>query len=109
MADCVFCKIVSGVLPADKEYEDETVIAFRDIRPEAPIHIIVIPKKHISSIVEAYPEDQEVLGKIQLIIKNLVLQLNIQSGFKILVNGGKFQEVPHIHYHLLGGFERGDN
>jgi histidine triad (HIT) family protein len=106
MSDCVFCKIISGEIPAEKVFEDEEVVAFKDNQPAAPIHILVVPRKHISSLLDAQPSDLQILGKIQLVIKDLVLKLKAESGYKIAVNGGKFQEVPHLHYHLLGGLRR---
>lgn len=103
MRDCVFCKIASGEIPATREYEDGEVLAFRDIHPSAPVHVLIIPKKHIASLNEVAEEDQSLLGKIQLIASKLADTLNVTDGYKVEVNAGRFQEVPHLHYHLRGG------
>lgn len=103
MADCVFCRIVSGEIAVDFEYQDEEVVAFKDAHPTAPVHILVIPRKHLSSLMTTTVEDQSILGKVQLIIKQLANKTGVTDGFKIELNAGRFQEVPHLHYHLRGG------
>ena len=111
MEDCIFCKIINGEIPSDKVYEDEDVLAFKDINPAAPIHILVIPKKHIKSLLELEEEDYELIGKIQKTINKLAKQLNIEEeGFRVIVNCGKDagQEVMHLHYHLLAGKKLGE-
>lgn len=110
MEDCIFCKIINRELPGDILYEDEEVIAFRDIHPAAPIHILVIPKKHISSLVDLKPEDEKVIGKIYRIINILANQEGIlDKGYRVIVNCGEDggQVVKHIHFHLLGGRKMG--
>ena len=104
MEDCIFCKIIKGEIPSEKVYEDEDVLAFKDINPAAPIHILVIPKKHIDSLLKLEDTDYELVGKIQKVINKLAKQLNIEEeGFRVIVNCGKDagQEVMHLHYHLL--------
>ena len=106
MADCLFCKIIAGDIPADKVYEDEEFLAFRDIAPKAPVHILVVPKKHISSLEESQEEDAPLLGRLQLVLKNIARDQGVAaSGYRIVNNCGRDagQVVFHIHYHLLGG------
>ena len=110
MEDCIFCKIIKGEIPSEKVYEDEDILAFKDINPAAPIHILVIPKKHVKSLLELEDEDYELVGKIQKVINKLAHQLSIeQEGFRVIVNCGKDagQEVMHLHYHLLAGRKLG--
>jgi histidine triad (HIT) family protein len=103
---CVFCKIVKGELPAKVVYEDELVMAFHDINPQAPVHILVIPKEHIPTLNDLEERHRELIGHIFLVIKRIAKEQGIdQSGYRVLVNcnrdGG--QEVYHLHFHLLGG------
>ena len=110
MEDCIFCKIIKGEIPSEKVYEDDEVLAFKDINPAAPIHILVIPKKHISSLLDLEETDYDLVGKIQKVINKLAKDLNItQEGFRVIVNCGKDagQEVMHLHYHLLAGRKLG--
>lgn len=110
MNDCVFCKIINGEIPSEKVYEDDEILAFKDINPAAPIHILVIPKKHIESLLKLEDEDYVLVGKIQKVINKLAAQLNIEEeGFRVIVNCGKDagQEVMHLHYHLLAGRKLG--
>lgn len=105
-SDCIFCKIVAGEIPADIVYEDEQVLAFRDIAPQAPTHILIIPRKHIASINEAEPEDQAVLGKLLLSARHLAQAEGLSdAGYRLVINTGEHggQTVFHIHLHLLGG------
>lgn len=106
MEDCLFCKIVKGEVPSTKIYEDEDVYAFKDINPEAPVHILVIPKKHISSVNDIKEEDKELIGKIFLTIKKIAKEQNIaDTGYRVITNCGEAagQTVMHLHFHLLGG------
>lgn len=105
MAECLFCKIVSRDLPATMVHEDEQILAFRDINPQAPTHIIVIPKKHISSLDQASGEDRDVLGNLLLVAQQLARQEKITPGYRTVINNGRGagQSVFHIHLHLLGG------
>ncbi|BCJ86681.1 histidine triad nucleotide-binding protein [Effusibacillus dendaii] len=104
--DCIFCKIVKGEIPSKKVYEDEHVVAFHDINPIAPVHILTIPKKHISSLMAIEPEDKELIGHIHLGLQNVAKEMGVaESGFRVITNIGTHgqQTVFHIHYHLIGG------
>jgi histidine triad (HIT) family protein len=105
MTDCLFCKIVSGDIPSDKVFEDDDLIAFRDINPQAAVHLLVLPKKHIASLDEAGQADESLMGKILLQIRNLARDEGIESGYRVVNNCGApaGQSVFHIHFHLLGG------
>ena len=106
MNDCLFCKIVKGEIPSEKVYEDEDVLCFKDINPVAPIHILVIPKKHIANLLEVTKEDGKLIAKIYEIINKLAKDLNIEKdGFRVVTNCGKDagQEVMHLHFHMLAG------
>jgi histidine triad (HIT) family protein len=106
MADCIFCQIVEGELPSKKVYEDEYVYAFHDISPAAPTHILVIPKKHIPTIMDLKEEDQMLAGKVMAAIQKIAKEYHLdERGFRIVNNVGKEggQTVYHIHFHLLGG------
>lgn len=110
MDDCLFCKIIKKEIPSKVVYEDDTVLAFRDINPVAPVHILVIPKKHIESLVELTNEDEAIVGKIYTIINKIAKQEGIaEKGFRVIVNCGEDggQEVKHLHFHLLGGKKLG--
>ena len=110
MNDCLFCKIIKGEIPSNKVYEDEEILAFRDIHPVAPVHILVIPKKHISSLVDLEPEDEVTIGRIYGVINKIAKQENIfEKGFRVIVNCGEDggQEVKHLHFHLIGGKKLG--
>lgn len=110
MNDCLFCKIIKGDIPSTKVYEDEEILAFRDINPVAPVHVLIIPKKHITSLVELKPEDEAVVGKIYTAINKIAKQEGIlEKGFRVIVNCGEDggQEVKHLHFHLLGGKKLG--
>ena len=105
MEDCIFCKILNKEIPCDKVYEDENVLAFNDINPQAPIHIIVIPKKHVKSVLEA---DREIIGDVFEAINKIVKEKGIdKSGFRVITNCGKAagQTVEHLHFHILAGTE----
>jgi histidine triad (HIT) family protein len=106
MEECIFCKIAEHKIPAQIVYEDEEVIAFKDINPVAPVHILIIPKRHIQSVALITDTDSELIGKIILVANKLASENSIvESGFRIVVNHGKNagQSVPHVHFHLLGG------
>jgi histidine triad (HIT) family protein len=106
MEECLFCKIVRGDIPSDKVYEDDKILAFKDITPEAPIHVLVIPKKHISSVNTIESEDAELIGHIFLKVKTIAKDLGIDGdGYRVLTNCGDNagQTVHHLHYHILGG------
>lgn len=106
METCLFCRIVRGEVPADKVYEDESALAFRDINPQAPQHVLVIPKQHIASLNDASADDARLLGHLQVVIGEVARRLDIAaSGYRVVVNTGPdaLQSVFHIHYHVLGG------
>lgn len=110
MDDCIFCKIINRELPSNIVYEDDEIIAFRDIKPVTPVHILVIPKKHISSLVDLTEDDEAVIGKIYTVINKIAKQEGISDkGFRVIVNCGEDggQVVKHIHFHLLGGKKLG--
>ena len=106
--DCIFCKIANKEIPSTIVYEDEDVIAFRDLNPEAPVHILVIPKKHIASLNAATAEDQQLLGKVLLTIQKIAAEQGIaEKGYRVVTNCGEQggQTVMHLHFHLIGGRE----
>lgn len=106
MNGCVFCRIVSGDIPAKKAYEDESILAFFDVNPAAPVHILVIPKKHIGSVQEIDMADHRTIYHIFNVINRLAAETGIaDSGYRVVVNNGPDggQSVPHLHFHLLGG------
>jgi len=105
MQDCVFCKIVRGEIPARKVYEDDDVLAFHDIRPHAPVHFMLIPKRHIASLAEAGESDAPVLGRIMALTGRLARENGASDGFRVIINTGRVgrQEVMHLHVHVLGG------
>lgn len=108
--DCLFCKIVNKEIPSEIVYEDKEVLAFKDIHPAAPVHILVIPKKHIASVVELKQEDELIIGKIYTVINKIAKQEGFaENGFRIIVNCGKDggQEVGHLHFHILAGKKLG--
>ena len=111
MENCIFCKIINKEIPADIVYEDEEIIAFKDINPAAPIHILVIPKKHISSLAELQVEDEAIIGKIYTKINEIAQSQGVkEKGYRVIVNCGKDggQEVMHLHFHLLAGKQFGE-
>jgi len=108
--DCIFCKIIDGEIPSEKLYQDELVTAFRDIHPVAPVHILIIPNAHTSSLTELGDGDAETLGRIVAVANQLAKQEGVsQSGFRLLANAGPDagQVVHHTHFHLIGGRELG--
>lgn len=110
MEDCLFCKIIKGEIPSTKVYEDDKVLAFKDINPAAPIHVLVIPKKHIENVLEIDEENKEIASDIFLAINKIARQLGIdKDGFRIINNCGKDagQEVMHLHFHILAGGKMG--
>ena len=93
MEDCIFCKIIKGEIPSTKVYEDENVLAFKDINPAAPIHILVVPKQHIENVLEINEENKEIVSNIFLAINKIAKQLGIdQNGFRVITNCGKMQD-----------------
>ena len=105
MDDCLFCRIISGEIPSKKVYEDEHTYAFEDINPQAPTHVLVVPKKHIRGLKEARGEDGELIGRCHLAAANIARQRNIEDGYRTVLNVGPRagQSVFHLHVHLIGG------
>lgn len=104
-SDCLFCKIASGAFSTEFLVETENLVAFRDINPAAPTHVLVIPKRHIPSLARLGPEDQHLMGEIMLAVKQIAEQEGLDEGFRVVVNTGPDggQSVNHLHFHLLGG------
>ena len=105
MMDCLFCKIAAGEIPSTKVYEDEQILAFRDIAPQAPTHILVIPKAHIGSVAEVTPENSSVVAHIFSVIPGIAEQEGLVNGYRVVSNCGQDagQTVHHLHFHILGG------
>ena len=103
--NCVFCRIVTGEIPSTKAYEDDELLAFHDIAPWAPVHVLVIPKRHIPSFYDAAEGDAPMLGRMLVLAPKLMRELGVTNGFRSLVNTGEDgrQEVPHLHLHVMGG------
>jgi len=106
-ADCLFCRIVRGEIPASKLYEDEDVLAFHDIRPVAPVHFLVIPKAHVDNLYDADMTQHRALGKMLAIAVDLARKAGAADGFRTIINNGRVahQEVYHVHMHVIGGPE----
>ena len=107
MDDCIFCKIARGQIPSKKVFEDEDIFAFHDINPQAPVHFMMIPKRHIASLADATLEDAKVLGKILALSGRLAREQGSPDGYRTIINTGRIgrQEVQHLHVHVLGGPE----
>ena len=104
MDDCLFCKIMNGEIPSTKVYEDDLIYAFNDVNPQAPVHFLVVPKKHIESLDAVSPQDAEVLSHILLKIKDIAKSQGIENGYRVVINCGPDgdQTVKHLHFHVLG-------
>ncbi len=107
--DCLFCKIINGEIPSNKVYEDDTVFAFRDIAPQAPTHILIIPKEHIKSAAEIDESNSAIVAHIFEVAAKIAKQEGLDDGFRIVNNCGDIagQTVKHLHFHLMGGREFG--
>ena len=105
MTECLFCRIVNGDIPAKKVHEDEHVLAFEDLHPHAPTHVLIVPKKHIRGLKEAQAEDAELVGRLHLAAAEIARQRGIEDGYRTVLNVGpkSGQSVFHMHVHLLGG------
>ena len=105
MANCLFCRIIAGEIPSTKVYEDETVLAFRDINPQAPVHVLVIPKTHIQDTDGITAENSSVIAHIFEVIPGIAKAEGLDNGYRVISNCGpdSGQMVPHLHFHILGG------
>lgn len=105
MADCIFCKIANGEIPSEKLYENEHVLAFADLSPKAPVHILVIPKRHIQSAAQLSAQDGPLLGQMFEAAAKVAEQQGLAQGYRLVINTGEHggQTVPHLHIHILGG------
>lgn len=103
--DCLFCKIINGEIPSQKVYEDERVLAFRDIEPQAPVHILIIPKTHITSAADINPSNSGIVSYIFEVAADIAREQGLDDGFRIVTNCGDNagQSVKHLHFHLMGG------
>ena len=104
MQDCIFCKIAAGEIPSNKAYEDDQILCFHDLEPQAPVHVLIIPKKHIASLDDVQPGDAELMSHIMLKVQDIAKELGLENGYRLVNNCGEdgFQTVKHLHFHLLG-------
>ena len=104
MADCIFCMIANHEIPTDVVYEDDRIICFRDAEPQAPVHVLVIPKRHIESLDDVTEDDKELLGYIMFKIHEIATDLGLENGYRVVSNNGEdaFQTAKHLHFHILG-------
>jgi len=110
VTDCIFCKMAQKEITPNIVFENENILAFYDINPKAPVHVLIISKKHIASLAEAVPEDQVILGEMQIVAAKIAKDLGIaENGYRLISNcrSDSGQEVPHLHYHLIGGHRLG--
>lgn len=105
MSDCIFCKIARGEIPCRKVYEDEELLAFHDVHPVAPVHFMLVPKKHLASLAEVNDDHTALLGRMLVLAPRLAREQGLQNGFRTVINTGKGggQEVFHLHIHIIGG------
>jgi histidine triad (HIT) family protein len=105
MSDCVFCRIAAGEIPAARVWEDDEVVAFNDINPSAPVHVLVIPRRHVATLDDAARSDTALMGRMLLAASAVAKQLGVTSGYRVVmnVNAGAGQAVFHVHLHVLGG------
>lgn len=105
MSDCLFCKIAAGEIPSKKVYEDDQILAFYDVNPMAPVHVLVIPKVHIASVAAVTEETAPVVAHIFTVIPQIARELGLEDGFRVVSNCGEHagQSVKHLHFHILGG------
>lgn len=108
--DCIFCEIIKGNIPSTKFYEDESLVAIQDLNPQMPVHILIIPKKHIACVNDLTEEDAELVGKVFLAAKKIAKEQGLEDGYRIINNCGEAagQTVKHLHFHLLGGGTMGE-
>lgn len=105
MSDCIFCRIAEGEIPADRLVADDQVVAFHDLSPQAPTHVLIIPRRHVASLAAADEGDRELLGRLLDAARRLAAELGLADGFRVVINSGADagQTVFHLHVHLLGG------
>ena len=105
MSNCLFCKIIAGEIPSTKVYEDDTILAFRDIAPQAPTHVLVVPKCHIQDTDGITAENSDVIAHIFAVIPQIAKEEGLENGYRVVTNCGadSGQTVPHLHFHILGG------
>ena len=105
MADCIFCKIANKEIPSNVVYEDDKILCFHDLEPQAPVHVLIIPKKHIASMDEVQADDLELMGYIMTKVKEIAATLELDNGYRLVNNCGEDggQTVGHIHFHILAG------
>ena len=103
--DCLFCKIIEGSIPSEKIYEDDMMLCFKDINPTCPVHVLMIPKKHISSLDDLKEGDEEVISHMMLKVKDIAKTMGLDNGYRLVINTGEDgqQSVKHLHMHLIGG------
>ncbi|MBQ9961716.1 MAG: histidine triad nucleotide-binding protein [Firmicutes bacterium] len=104
MADCIFCMLANKEIPTNVVYEDDKIFCFHDADPQAPVHVLVIPKKHITSLDDVTEEDHALMGHILCKIKDIAASLGLENGYRVVCNNGEdaFQTVKHLHFHILG-------
>ena len=104
MSDCLFCKIADGEIPSNKVYEDDEILAFHDVAPQAPVHFLIVPKRHMESLDDTTDEDAALLAHIMLKIKDIAKELGLENGYRVVINTGEdgMQSVKHLHVHVLG-------
>ena len=110
MDNCLFCKIISGEIPSTKVYENDLVFAFKDINPQAPFHVLVVPKKHVASVAEIDRLDDHEIAACLHAVKQIAAEAGLSGGFRVISNCGPdaCQSVPHLHFHILGGRQMAD-
>lgn len=103
--DCIFCKIIDGSIPSKKVFEDDQTLAFYDLNPQAPFHVLVVPKQHIESLAHIDETNKDIVAHIATVIAKIAKENNLQEGFRVITNIGDFgcQTVKHLHFHILGG------
>ncbi|HEX4944143.1 MAG TPA: histidine triad nucleotide-binding protein [Usitatibacteraceae bacterium] len=106
--DCVFCRIAAGEIPSRKVFEDDEIVAFHDIQPVAPVHLLMVPKAHVDSLADCSPEHAPVLGRMMAMAGRLAREQGATDGFRLIVNTGRVgrQDVYHLHIHIIGGPDR---
>ena len=110
MENCLFCRIIRGEIPSSRVFENDRVFAFRDINPQAPFHVLVVPKKHVASIAEIDRLDNDEIAACLHAVKQIASEASLENGFRVISNCGPdaCQSVPHLHFHILGGRQMAD-